>query len=149
MSTRLRVVLDTNVFISGLINPKGPPGAILKALRAGRFLLLTSRPINEEVLEVMDRPRLRDRYGLAEHLFDVAYILWEAAEMVADLPDVKVSKDPDDDKFLAAAAGGLAHYLVTGDLRDLLRLEEYQDTRIVSPERFLAVLREGRSDVRG
>lgn len=52
---------------------------------------------------------------------------------------MKVSKDPDDDKFLAAAAGGLAHYLVTGDIKDLLGLGEYKGTRIVSPDQFLAI----------
>lgn len=143
MPARLRVVLDTNVLVSGLINPKGPPGQILKALRAGRFVLVTSQAINEEVLEVMDRPRLRDKYGLAEHLFDVAFLLWEEAEVIKDSPAVKASKDPDDDKFLAAALGGLAHYLVTGDIRDLLTLKEYRGTRIVTPAEFLKTLLAG------
>lgn len=97
MPTKLRVVLDTNVIISGLISPKGPPAGILKALKAGRFILVTSQAINEEVLEVMDRPRLRDKYGLA-------------------------------------------HYLVTGDIKDLRSLGEYKGTRIVSPEQFLSIL---------
>lgn len=140
MATRLRVVLDTNVIISGLISPKGPPAGILKALKAGRFVLVTSQAINEEVLEVMDRPRLRDKYGLADRMFDIAFILWEQAEVIAKLPTVKVSKDPDDDKFLAAAVGGLAHYLVTGDIKDLLSLGEYKGTRIVSPGDFLTML---------
>lgn len=140
MAAKLRVVLDTNVVISGLINPKGPPGAILKALREERFILVTSQEINEETLEVMDRPRLRDRYGLAEHLFDIAFILWERAEVIKAPPAVKASKDKDDDKFLAAAVGGLAHYLVSGDIRGLLELGEYQGVKIISPERFTAIL---------
>lgn len=140
MPTKLRVVLDTNVIISGLISPKGPPAGILKALKAGRFILVTSQAINEEILEVMDRPRLRDKYGLADHMFDIAFILWEQSEVIAKLPTVKASKDPDDDKFLAAAVGGLAHYLVTGDIKDLLGLGEYKGTRIVSPDQFLSIL---------
>ncbi len=135
-----RVVLDTNVIISGLINPKGPPAEILRALKAGRFVLVASESINQEVLEVMDRPRLRDKYGLAEHFFDIAFILWEQTELVTKPPVVKVSKDPKDNKFLAAAVGGLAHYLVTGDIKDLLSLGEYQGVQIVSPEHFLDVL---------
>ncbi|MBI5884069.1 MAG: putative toxin-antitoxin system toxin component, PIN family [Elusimicrobia bacterium] len=140
MPAKLRVVLDTNVVISGLISPKGPPAGILKALKAGRFVLLTSQAINEEILEVMDRPRLRDRYGLADHMFDIAFILWEQAEVITKLPPVKASKDSDDDKFLAAALGGLAHYLVTGDSKDLLSLGECQGIRIVSPRQFLTIL---------
>lgn len=140
MPTKLRVVLDTNVIISGLISPNGPPAGILKALKAGRFILVTSQAINEEILEVMDRPRLRDKFGLADHMFDIAFILWEQAEVITKLPPVKASKDSDDDKFLAAALGGLAHYLVTGDIKDLLSLGEYQGIRIVSPEQFLTIL---------
>ena len=139
MPAKLRVVLDTNVIISGLINPKGPPGEVLKALKAGRFILVTSQAINEEILEVMDRPRLRDKYGLADHMFDIAFILWERAEVIAKLPTVKASRDPDDNKFLEAALGGLAHYVVTGDIKDLLSLVEYEGIRIVSPEQFLSV----------
>ncbi|MBI4387225.1 MAG: putative toxin-antitoxin system toxin component, PIN family [Elusimicrobia bacterium] len=140
MPTKLRVVLDTNVIISGLISPKGPPAGILKALKAGQFVLVTSQAINEEILEVMDRPRLRDKYGLADHMFDIAFILWEQAEVITKPPPVKASKDSDDDKFLAAALGGLAHYLVTGDIKDLLSLGEYQGIRIVNPEQFLTIL---------
>ena len=145
MRTKLRVVLDTNVIISGLISPKGPPAGILKALKAGEFVLVTSQAINEEVLEEMDRPRLRDKYGLAEHMFDIAFILWEQAEVISDLPVVRVSKDPDDNKFLAASLGGLAHYLVTGDKKDLLNLREHQGIRIVNPDLFLSILHPSKS----
>lgn len=140
MPTNLRVVLDTNVIVSGFISPSGPSGQILKALKEKKFTLLTSQPINEEVLEVMNRSHIRDKYGLGEQLFDVAFILWEIAEVVTDLPIVKVSKDPDDNKFLSAVQGGLAHYFVTGDIKDLLHLREHKDTRIVAPSEFLKVL---------
>jgi uncharacterized protein len=53
---------------------------------------------------------------------------------------VRVSRDPDDDKFLAAAVDAGARFLVTGD-RDLLDLKRYQNIRILRPGRFLAVLR--------
>ena len=137
---KLRAVLDTNVIVSALINPAGPPGDILKALREKRFTLITSQPINEEILEVLDRPRIRDKYGLSDHLFDIAFILWEVAEVTSELPTVKIVKDPDDNKFLSAAIGGLAHYLVTGDARDLLGLKEYEGVQIVTPVRFMEVL---------
>ncbi len=50
-----------------------------------------------------------------------------------------VSQDPDDDKFLACAVDGQADYLVSGDPH-LLRLQEYQDTKIVQPSVFLEIL---------
>jgi putative PIN family toxin of toxin-antitoxin system len=136
-----RAVLDTNVFVSGLINPKGVPAAILTALPSERFTLVSSPPINEEIIEVLNRPHLRDRYGLGGRIFDVAFILWELAELVTNPSEVKVCSDPDDDKFLAAAVGGRADYLVTGDVGDLLSLHSYKNVTIISPREFASVLK--------
>jgi hypothetical protein len=141
MAVKPRAVLDTNVIVSGLISPQGFPAAILKAFRSGRFTLLSSPPVNEEIIEVLNRPRIRDRYGLGDRIFDVSFILWELAELVIDLPDVRVCSDPKDDKFLATAIGGRADYLVTGDVGDLLYLREYKSVAIVSPWDFVARLK--------
>ncbi len=141
MAGKPRAVLDTNVFVSGLISPKGPPAAILRALRSKRFILVSSPPINEEIIEVLNRPYIRDRYGLGDRIFDVSFILWELAELVIDLPNVKVCSDPGDDKFLATADAGRADYLVTGDVGDLLRLHKYKDVTIISPREFVSVLK--------
>lgn len=140
MAGKLRAVLDTNVIVSGLINPQGAPAAVLKALRSRRFTLISSPAINGEIIEVLNRPYIRERYGLEEVIFDVSFLLWELAELIIDPPVARVSADPDDDKFLAAAAAGLADYLITGDAGHLLQLREYRDVRIISPAEFLAVL---------
>jgi putative PIN family toxin of toxin-antitoxin system len=113
----------------------------MEALRSGRFTLLSSPPINEEIIEVLNRPRIRDRYGLGDRIFDVSFILWEVAELVIDLPDVRVCSDPDDDKFLATAVAGRADYLVTGDVGDLLHLRECNGVAIVSPRDFVSRLK--------
>jgi putative PIN family toxin of toxin-antitoxin system len=141
MADKPRAVLDTNVFVSALISPIGKAAAILKALRSRRFTLVSSPPINEEIIEVLNRPRIRDRYGLGDRIFDVSFILWEVAELVIDLPEVRVCSDPDDDKFLATAIGGRADYLVTGDVGDLLHLGEYKGVPIVSPREFVSRLK--------
>jgi putative PIN family toxin of toxin-antitoxin system len=141
MAAKPRVVLDTNVFVSGLISPQGYPATVLKALRSGQLTLLSSPPVNEEIIEVLNRPHIRDRYGLGDRIFDVSFILWEVAELVIHLPDVKVCSDPDDDKFLATAVGGKADYLVTGDVGDLLRLREYRGVAVVSPRDFISRLK--------
>jgi putative PIN family toxin of toxin-antitoxin system len=141
MAGKPRAVLDTNVFVSALISPMGKPAAVLKAARSGRFTLVSSPPINEEIIEVLNRPRLRDRYNLGNRIFDVSFILWEVAELVLDLPDVRICSDADDDKFLATAIGGKADYLVTGDAGDLLHLGECQGVAIVSPRDFLSRLK--------
>ncbi len=141
MPGKPRAVLDTNVFVSGLINPRGTPAAIFRALRSERFTLVSSPPINEEIIEVLNRPHIRDRYSLGSHIFDVSFILWEVAELVVDPPEVRVSSDPADDKFLAAAVGGGANYLVTGDVGHLLQLHKYKDVTIISPREFVSVLK--------
>ncbi len=141
MAGKPRAVLDTNVFVSGLISPKGPPAAILRALRSKRFILVSSPPINEEIIEVLNRPYIRDRYGLGDRIFDVSFILWEIAELVIDLPDVRVSSDHDDDKFLATADAGQADYLVTGDVGHLLNLHNYKGVAIISPREFVSALK--------
>lgn len=141
MAGKPRVVLDTNVFVSALISPQRYPAAILKALRSGLFTLLASPPVNEEIIEVLNRPRIRDRYGLGERIFDVSFILWKVAELVVHLPEVQVCSDPDDDKFRATAVGGKADFLVTGNVGDLLHLREYKGVAIVSPREFISRLR--------
>ena len=140
MAVKIKVVLDTNIFVSGLINHRGLPGKILKSLKDSEFILVTSPAINQEILEVLNRPSLRDKYDLSKHLFDIAFLLTEVAEIVLDIPEIKVSKDPDDNKFLSTAFAGRAKYLVSGDIKDLLELKEYKGIPIVTPQQFLNAL---------
>ena len=141
MPGKPRAVLDTNVFVSGLINPNGVPASLLTSLRARRFTLVSSPPINEEIMEVLHRPHILDRYGLGGRIFDIAFILWELAELVTNPPEVKVCSDADDDKFLAAAVGGMANYLVTGDVGELLVLHTHMNVTIISPREFARILK--------
>jgi len=131
--------VDTNIFVSGIINPVGPPGQVIQALRDGAFTLVSSAEINEEILEVLGRPRLQ-KYHLHDALFDIGVILYAQAELIQGKVPVKASPDPDDDKFLTAAIGGKAQYVVTGDKADLLQLEEYQGVRIITARTFLRLL---------
>jgi putative PIN family toxin of toxin-antitoxin system len=140
----LRAVLDTNVFVSGIISPSGPPGRILQALRRKEFVLVSSPAINEEILEVFTRPQLQ-KYHLQEALFDIAVILHVQADLIQEKTRVRISPDPDDDKFLAVAVDGQAQYVVTGDKSGLLQLGEYQSVRIVSSRLFLQLLRASRN----
>jgi hypothetical protein len=112
---------------------------VIQALRDGAFTLVSSSEINEEILKVLSRPRLQ-KYHLQDALFDIGVILYAQAELVQEKVPVKASPDPDDDKFLTAAIGGRAHYVVTGDKTGLLQLEEYQGVRIMPAKTFLRLL---------
>lgn len=61
----IRAVIDTNILIRSILSPNGPTGRILEELRAGRFRLLYSEPLLEELADVLSRPRFRDKYKVS------------------------------------------------------------------------------------
>ena len=138
----VRAVFDTNVFLRALINPHSRCGRLLDEF-ADHYELVLSPAIVREVLEVLHRPRLRAKFPQIAQL-DVARIisLFEQAQVVEPQDVPPVSRDPEDDKFLACARAAGAGYLVTED-QDLLVLEEYEGTRICRPAEFIALLEAG------
>ena len=137
----VRAVLDANVFVSAAIHPDGPPGRIIEQfLRTDAFTLVLSDAIVDEVMRALAYPKVRRyvRRGLDPALWMEDLVL--LADFVLDTVQVTgVSKDPDDDKYLAAAIAGRASLVVTGDLH-LLTVGEYEGVRIVTPRAFLDLL---------
>lgn len=138
----IKAVFDTNVFLRALINPHSRCGRLLDEF-ASDYELVLSPAIIREVLEVLHRPRLRAKFPQIAQL-DVARIiaLFEQAQVVEPLEMPAVSRDPEDDKFLACARSAGAEYLVTED-KDLLVLEVYEGARICQPAEFIAMLEAG------
>lgn len=137
----LRVVCDTNVIVSGLTNGSGNPHAILQAWRRGEIVLLVSEEIVEEVVEVLGRPFFREKHGMGHRDVAEAKVLLETDALMLS-PELELSMledDPDDNQILACALEGKAEFLVTGD-HHLLKLRRVQETRIVTPREFLAIL---------
>lgn len=136
----IRAVLDANVYVSGVVRPEGPPGQIInRFLRGGAFEIVMSQAIMDEVLRALTYPKVRKyiRPGLDPELwFEDIVVL---SLVVADSELHGASKDPDDDKYIAAAIEGRAGFVVAGD-SDLLDLKEYDGIRIVSPRVFLDLL---------
>jgi putative PIN family toxin of toxin-antitoxin system len=137
----VRAVLDANVFVSAVIHPDRPPGRIIEQfLRTDAFTLVLSDAIVDEVMRALAYPKVRRyvRRGLDPALWMEDLVL--LAEFVLDTVQVTgVSKDPDDDKCLAAAIAGRASVVVTGDPH-LLTVGEYEGVRIVTPRAFLDLL---------
>ena len=136
----MRVVVDTNVIVSGVIVPHGAPRRILEAWHAGQVTMVTSETIIAEVARVLHYPRIRERYNLTED--DIAVVidsLRTDAEMVAGLYEVHRSTDPADDMFLACALEGRAEYIISGDVH-LLEIGHYHGVLIVTPRQFAVVL---------
>jgi putative PIN family toxin of toxin-antitoxin system len=136
----IRAVLDANVYVSAAVRPEGPPGQIIDRFLRGSFEIVMSQAIVDEVLRALSYPKVRKyiRPGLDPELwFEDIVVL---SQLVAGDREVTgASKDPDDDKYIAAAIEGRAMFLVAGD-SDLLVLKEYDGVRIVSPRIFLDLL---------
>jgi putative PIN family toxin of toxin-antitoxin system len=130
---RPRLVIDTNVFVSGLISEAGSPARILRAVQGKRAVHLVSDPIVEEYLRVLDYPRIRKFRKITDvFVADIASYLVYQTERVELLSRTRLSPDPDDDVFLNTAVDGWAALLVTGDKTDLLALRMVEGIPIVS-----------------
>ena len=132
----MRIVLDTNVLISGIFFG-GIPGHLVDAWLDQRFIVYMTPLIYEEYLEVIDQIRLRIKPLIDR---DWPVLLPELCPMVPDeKTSEKFSRDPSDDKFIFCAINSKAHYLVTGDL-DLKVLTQSFGFKIVSPSQFVNIL---------
>jgi putative PIN family toxin of toxin-antitoxin system len=131
----VRVVLDTNVVVSGVFFG-GVPGRILAAWSAGQFVLVLSPAILEEYRRVGHE--LGIRYPEVNAAFEPVLTLIAMNAMIVDAPSLArpVSQDPDDDMFLAAALAAQAPCVVSGD-RDLLQVSGWRDIEVMTPRQFL------------
>ncbi len=139
---RPRLVIDTNVFVSGLISAAGSPAQILKAIQRRKVIHLVSDPIVEEYLRVLDYPQIRKFKKITdEFVADIAAYLVYQTERVELVSSIRLSPDPDDDVFLETAVDGRANWLVTNDKADLLSLRTVERIPIVSAREATTRLR--------
>jgi putative PIN family toxin of toxin-antitoxin system len=128
----MRIVLDTNVFISGIFFT-GPPYEILKAWRDGRVQLLISPSILDEYQRIGAELALQFRDVDLKPFLDLLTVQAEIV-LAPTLPPV-IRDDRSDDKFLEAAVAGNASYIISGD-KHLLTLSEFQGIQILKPRDF-------------
>ena len=128
-----RLVLDTNVVLSGLLFPGSKSRLALLTAQEGQ--MLGSDATLLELVEVMNRSRL-DRYleRSLRRLLVAEYM--NACEAVAVLYPIRACRDPKDDKFLEVAVHGRADAIVTGD-SDLLELNPFRGIAILTPAVYL------------
>ena len=140
-----RVVVDTNVWVSALLNPQGLPAQVLEALKQKRFIPILSPPLIGELKEVLARPRLR-RYGIRdEDVEELIALLTDRAIWVEPLGELHLCRDPDDDLILETALLGQAEQMVTRDddmKRDLelMKWMDKQGIAVLSVSQFLKLL---------
>ena len=133
--TRERVVLDTNVFISGLFSVTSIPARAVERAIAGGQLLASTATLDELVHTLMS-PKF-DAYISQASRDALLLRLAPLVDIVEIVQTVHASRDPTDDRFLDVAINGHATVIVTGD-RDLLSLDPFRRVAIVTPAQFLA-----------
>jgi hypothetical protein len=134
-----RVVVDTNVLISALLQPSGRTAEALETIRAAGGVLVFSDATFAELASRLMRPKF-DRYlddaTRRRFLADLAGV----ADWIAITGVVRACRDPDDDKFPETAIQGEADCIVTGDA-DLLALDPYEGMRILTPRDLVEAAR--------
>jgi putative PIN family toxin of toxin-antitoxin system len=142
----IRVVLDTNVFVSAILTPEGPPAKILEIALAGNMTLVISPPILREIGQVFQYPKiinLLKKRGITPEEVEKAVlkILKTSFLTPGQLSLEGFSRDPADDMVISGAVEGKANFIISGD-RDLTDLQSFQDIRILAPAAFLRLLEE-------
>jgi putative PIN family toxin of toxin-antitoxin system len=129
----MRVVVDTNVFVSAALKEKSQPGMAVH-LVAESGVLLKSTVTERELFVTLARPRLAPL--IPRRFRDWLSELLAAAELVTITERITACRDPKDDKFLEAAVNGRADLIVSGDA-DLLALNPFRGISIVTPADFV------------
>lgn len=129
----MNIILDTNVFISGIFW-SGPPYQILKAWQNRKINLAVS----QEIIDEYDRvsKALSEQYPSID-LTPFIELLAINSKMYAPLKlNEPISRDPDDDKFIACALAARIKFIVSGD-KDLLTISGYQGINVIKPGTFV------------
>lgn len=133
----MRIVLDTNVLLSGLLSPSGPPGSIVSLVTAGAVRICYDARILVEYRQVLLRPAFPFTEIQVDSLLDQ---LQADGDLVAAVPLVERLQDPEDEIFLEVALSGNAECLVTGNLKHFPE-QKRQGVRVESPREFLELFR--------
>ncbi len=134
----MRIVLDTNVLVSGLLNPYGPPGRIVQGVAAGELAVCFDARIMCEYQEVLARPAFPFRTDQIDALLEE---IRAEGEPIAAPPLPSRLPDPDDEPFLEVAIAAFADYLGTGNVRHF-PAKHRRGIRVVTPAKFLEIFRQ-------
>ena len=130
----MRIVCDTNIIISALLFPGGPPDKIWRAVLSGRFENATSPDLLTELEDVFKK-----KFSLSpERRKDLLTLVANASVLIYPTRRLRViAKDETDNRVLECALEAKAHCLITGDKNHLLPLKSFDNISILSPSEFL------------
>lgn len=127
----MKIVIDTNVLISGVFFC-GFPRKILSSIIDRMFTACATVEIIDEYEEIIQEMIDRKQGHINKNILTP---LIRAMEIIEPISDVKLSRDPDDDKFINCAKDARALYIVSGD-KDLLVLEQYENIQSITAKEF-------------
>ena len=142
----MRIVLDTNIYVSNLISDKGNPARIVRWWLEGEYDVLLSQPIVDEILRVTGYERIQKKYAkVRENRLEFVALISDQAEWIEpkERLDVIVA-DESDNRYVECAVAGNAQYIVTGD-EHLLDLRDYEGIAILTPAAFVTLQETGLS----
>ena len=138
----MKIVLDTNIWISGILW-RGAPHRIIIAAEERKVEICASFEILQELFGVLQREKFSSCFKASGiQLEDVcAQVIRLCTVVKVNFAVDVVADDPEDNKFLACASAALANVIISGD-QHLLRLKKFDDISIVTPARFIKLLKE-------
>ena len=132
-----RVVIDTNVLISFALSSTTTPALAVEHTLSNFVILQSPATIGELVTKLL-LPKF-EKYITLEQRRQLLVRVFESSLLIRPTHQTEICRDRDDNKFLNLAASGEARYLITGD-DDLLILQRYGKTAIVTPRKFLKIV---------
>ena len=140
----MKIVLDTNVLVSGLLTPFGPGGEIVRMVSAGRLVLCLDARILLEYQEVLYRPKFKFN---KEHINTLLDFIKQYGQFVSTVPLKNRLPDLDDERFLEASIAGKVRGLITGNIAHFPHSFR-QGIKILSPSEFLDFYRKQNEDTK-
>lgn len=134
----IKVVIDTNVLVSGLLSPYGAPAGVVRMFIRGDLEMYVDPRIMAEYEEVLKRPKFG--FDIRQVGFFTDYIKHAAVFVAAACIDAHL-KDPDDKPFLEVAIAGSVFCVITGNVKDYPS-GKMGSVKILTPERFLKAVKD-------
>ena len=133
----MRIVLDTNVIVSGLLSVNGPPAEILRGVLDGLYQVCYSPSILHEYVDVLNRPQFPFP---KDEIHEILGHLIEKGGLVFPNISTPSLPDPTDEKFLAVALSARVDFLITGNLKHFPKSKR-QGVTVLSPKQFIETIR--------
>lgn len=148
--TPIAVVIDTSVWVSAFLNPAGYPARLIASGKDGRFAVVSSQPMLDELQDVLRRPRIRRIRNITSEEIDTFVASVSAvAQLVSITGGLQLCRDPGDDIVLETAVCGAAKFVISRDEDitrdpDLALMLRQHGVEVMTVNRFLGLLDMGR-----